>query len=254
MSSTTVPALELIEVTKRFRRGEVSALEGFSLRVPADRITFLVGPSGAGKSVLCRLAVGLLTPDAGEVRLFGVSLASSTERTRLELRARAPYVVQGSGLLDWLTLEENVRLALHARGPAVERRATAEALSALDLLPLAHRLPPEVSPATRKRAALARALALDPSFLLLDEPTTGLDRPSADQVSDAIESLRLRGLGALVVSHDYRAASRLADEIVVLSGGRMAFSGSRNDFFASRAPAVTQLLEPLRRERLQSPS
>ena len=223
--------LVLDGVVKGFGDGP-RVLDGLSARVPLDGITFVVGRSGSGKSVLCRLAVGLLKPDAGAVTLLGERIDTLPERELARVRTRVPYLVQGPALLDWLTLEDNVALA--AKGSKQDGRAR-RALDSLGLSALARRHPPEVGPGIRKRAAIARALVLEPRYLLLDEPTTGLDSKAAGLVNEALELLRARGLGALVVSHDSAALERLADRVLEVDQGRGGYQGDRAGFLQRRA-------------------
>ncbi|MFT3707389.1 MAG: ATP-binding cassette domain-containing protein [Archangium sp.] len=201
-----------------------------SVEIPLTGITFIVGASGSGKSVLCRLAVGLLKPDLGEVELFGERVDTMAERKLTALRARAPYLVQGPALLDWLTLHENVALA---DPPSKTDGRAAKALERLGLTEFAARKPPEVGPGIRKRAAIARALVLEPEVLLLDEPTTGLDKEAAGQVNDALALVREQGLAVALVSHDYAALRKIADRVVQVKDKKIGFNGSAIDFLTS---------------------
>ncbi len=221
----TLSTLSLRGIAKRF--GEATILEGLSVEIPLTGITFIVGTSGSGKSVLCRLAVGLLKPDAGEVHFFDQRVDTLPERKLRELRARAPYLVQGPALLDWLTLFDNVALA----DPKSREDGRAEdAMKRLGLMDFASRKPPEVGPGLRKRAAIARALVLEPEVLLLDEPTTGLDREAAGQVNDALALVREQGLGVALVSHDYDALGKLADRVVQVKDRKVGYCGPAKDF------------------------
>ncbi len=217
--------LSLRGVTKRF--GAATILENLSVEIPLTGITFIVGTSGSGKSVLCRLAVGLLKPDAGEVFLFGERVDTLPERKLQPLRARAPYLVQGPALLDWLTLRDNVALA---DLPSKKDGRAEAALERVGLISFADRKPPEVGPGIRKRAAIARALVLQPEVLLLDEPTTGLDREAAGQVNDTLALVRAQGLGVALVSHDYDALRKLADHVVQVKDRQVGYSGPAKDF------------------------
>lgn len=194
-------------------------LRGVSAQVPLSGLTFLLGKSGGGKSAFCRLAVGLLRPQRGRILLLGQELQRARETELRALRRQVPYLVQGPALLDWLSVEENVLLAAREVGAG-----SSEVLGALERVGLgevATRLPASLGPGVNKRAAIARALVLSPRFLILDEPTTGLDRGAAAQVYAVIESLHRQGLGALVISHDHRAASAMADSLLVLEEGRV---------------------------------
>jgi len=197
----------------------------------------VVGRSGAGKSVLSRCCVGLMRVDAGEVHVDGERIDDWPERRLNELRRRVPYVVQGSALLDWMSLADNVCVPL-VRGLGLSRtEALARAVGALDqvgLADLAGRAPQEVGPGARKRASIARALALQPEAVLYDEPTTGLDPAAARGVDDVIRALAGKGTTALVVSHDLASIQRIADRVAVLDDGVIAFHGTGQEFFAQR--------------------
>lgn len=204
-------------------------LKGFSVVVPLDGLTFVVGRSGSGKSVLCKLASGLLKPDSGSVYLMGDRVDWLGRTALHRLRRDVPYVVQGPALLDWLSVEQNVRLA---REDATDDEVAA-VLDAADVRSVRDRLPAALSPGVQKRVAIARALLLRPRYLLLDEPTTGLDDRAADAVNQILISLRDRGTGALVVSHDARALRASATRVLVVADGRAAFIGSRDDYLRS---------------------
>jgi phospholipid/cholesterol/gamma-HCH transport system ATP-binding protein len=219
--------------------GDTPVLRSLSADIPLSGLTFVVGQSGSGKSVLCKLAVGLLRPDSGGIHLGGEDVPS-LGRTRLHaLRHHYPYVVQGPALLDWLTAAQNVALADERAAPAAVRAALEQA----DAAPLSDLYPEALGPGAQKRVAIARALLLLPRFLLLDEPTTGLDNRAADAVNHVLTSLRDRGLGALVVSHDYRALRAAADRVLLVASGKAAFLGPRDAFLASDLPEVRSILE-----------
>jgi phospholipid/cholesterol/gamma-HCH transport system ATP-binding protein len=218
-------SLKLTDIVKRF--GDVTVLSGLTVEIPLSGLTFIVGKSGSGKSVLCRLAVGLLKPDSGSVELMEERIERLPERRLVSVRAKVPYLVQGPALLDWLTLEANVALALKG---APDQTPVTQALKQMGLTGLKDRFPPQVGPGIRKRTAIARALVLQPTCLLLDEPTTGLDQMAAGQVNEALEAVREAGLGALVVSHDYAALARLADRVVEVRQGVVGYQGGKTGF------------------------
>lgn len=223
MSKSFGPHLVLNEISAHFRAADV---------------TFVVGRSGTGKSVLCKLAVGLEQPDAGEVELLDFVLANLSESERVNLRRKVPYLTQAPALLDWLTVEENIRL-ITKNEERVER-----AIETLDLSSIRKRKPTDLGAGAKKRASIARALAYDPVFVLWDEPTTGLDRTEATQVMRALTSVKRSGLGGVIVSHDYRAVAELADRVLWLREGSIAFAGSANDFFTSSDPEIRKLIDP----------
>ena len=219
-------------------------LRGVSLRVNPGEATFVIGPSGAGKSVLARCAVGLQSPDAGTVKLFGEDLAKATPRALSALRRRCPMVLQGSALLDDHSLVDNVALALRFAG--IRRRGRRErALALLERVGLADQAeltPPEVGPGVAMRAAVARALALEPELIVFDEPTSGLD-PAAARQLDRLLAETARAAGALVISHDPESIFAVADRIAVLNAGRVVAEGTPREIRESADPVVRQLVE-----------
>ncbi|MGC4113684.1 MAG: ATP-binding cassette domain-containing protein [Myxococcales bacterium] len=227
--------IRLIGVHKRFSGRPV--LAGVNLELPSGGVTFVVGRSGAGKSVLSRCCVGLMRVDAGEVHVDGERIDQWPERKLNELRRRVSYVVQGSALLDWMSLVDNVCVPL-VRGleikPVEARERAHAALAKVGLSDLADRSPQEVGPGARKRASIARALALAPKAVLYDEPTTGLDPAAARGVDDVIRELANQGTTALVVSHDLASIERISDRVALLDEGVIAFHGPGTEFFAKR--------------------
>jgi phospholipid/cholesterol/gamma-HCH transport system ATP-binding protein len=232
------PIIELEGVSKSFDGHPV--LNEVTVTLDLSQLTFIIGRSGEGKSVLCRMAVGLLRPDAGRVRALGHDVQALRGPGLSALRTRLPYVVQGPALLDWRTVEENVALA--SKDASVQ--SVAEALAALDLTDVAQRTPPELGPGTQKKVAIARALLGHPAALLFDEPTTGLDGPGRQLVNAALARLKHQGLGAVVVSHDYPLLKQLADQVLMLSGGSVRFFGPVDAFLASRDEEIRALVAP----------
>lgn len=209
--------LRLAGVSRAF--GSRQVLRGVDLTLPLQGITFIVGPSGGGKSVLCRLCVGLLKADQGQIELLGQRVDLMPERQLSPLRAQVPYVVQRHALLDWLTVERNVALACD------DPHRVAKALQAVGIERVAHQRPPELGPGVRKRAAIARALVLEPRAMILDEPTTGLDRHAAGLVNDTLRRLRELQVGVIAVSHDHSALRSLADHVVEVRDGGIGYVG-----------------------------
>ncbi|MFL5319317.1 MAG: ABC transporter ATP-binding protein [Myxococcaceae bacterium] len=230
--------LEFEDIHKSFHGAEV--LRGLTASIPLSKVTFVVGKSGGGKSVLCRLAVGLEKPDSGKVVLLGAPVSDLIEDELMSVRRRAPYLVQGPALLDWLTVEQNVALAAKASPEG----SVEEAIARVGIGEFAQRFPPQLSPGVKKRAAIARALVLKPRYLLLDEPTTGLDRLATKQVNEVLRKLKQEGLGALVVSHDYRSLEATADEVLMVSDGTVGFRGTPAEFLTSSAKEIRALTNP----------
>jgi phospholipid/cholesterol/gamma-HCH transport system ATP-binding protein len=222
--------LRLSQVVKRF--GDQIVLDHLDLELPLSGVTFVMGPSGAGKSVLAQVATGLLPLDSGQLSLEGRDLSHLSERHWRPLRSELAYLAQGPALLDWLSLLDNIVLALrHTRSlPRTEAVALARhALDRVGLAASADQRPSQVGPGVQKRAAVARALACRPRVLFYDEPTTGLDPRSARQVDDLIVQAardERERVAAVVVSHDLVSAERIAERVVVLHRGRAGFDGT----------------------------
>lgn len=233
--------IALSNVHKAF--GGRPVLQGVDLAFARGTLTFLVGRSGAGKSVLARCAVGLLRTDRGAIAIGGQEIGHLSEAALNRLRCEVPYVVQGSALIDWLTVAENLEVPL-TRGLCLSRaeaRARArQALCDVGLDAQRDLRPQALSSGDRKLVAIARAVALKPKAIFYDEPTTGLDPHAARRVDDLIRRLGARGTTSVVVSHDLSSIRRIAERVVLLESGRIAFSGSAEDFFAAERahPAV----------------
>jgi osmoprotectant transport system ATP-binding protein len=237
---------ELIEVSKTF--GPTPVLKDVSLTVLRGKTTVLLGPSGGGKSTLIRMMIGLVRPDSGEVRFTGTAL---TPANALRLRQRMGYVVQDGGLFPHLSVAGNVSLlARHLGWPRQQIRARLDELIGLARLPadVLERYPAEISGGQRQRAALLRALMLDPDVLLLDEPLGALDPITrAELQADLRAIFRKLAKTVVLVTHDLAEAAYFGDQIVLLAGGRIAQSGTMHDLADRPASAfVTQFVQAQR--------
>jgi phospholipid/cholesterol/gamma-HCH transport system ATP-binding protein len=185
----------------------------------------IIGYSGSGKSVAIKHIVGLLEPDRGTVYVDDLEVPQLSRRDLYELRSKIGYVFQFAALFDSLSIGENVAMGLRKQGlldPAGIRVRVAEALDLVDLPNVEDHFPAELSGGMRKRAALARALALDPDILFLDEPTAGLDPISAAAFDALIRDLqRALGLTVVIVTHDLDTLVTITDRIAVLVDGRV---------------------------------
>jgi putative ABC transport system ATP-binding protein len=206
-------------LVKRFRRGAefVLALDHVSVALASGTVTALTGPSGSGKSTLVNVLCGWERPDAGTVRLDPSLGASDPSGCAWSAMAVLP---QSLALLPELDLAENIALPLHATG-AQERGRVLELADALAIGPVAHRLPSDASLGEQQRAAIARALVLDPAVLILDEPTSHLDDGSATRVLHLVRAAASRGAACLIASHD-PAVLDAADSAIALHDGRVA--------------------------------
>ena len=205
-------------VTKAF--GDKPVLRGMDLAIAKREVLFIIGTSGVGKSVTIKLLIGLLRVDAGEIWFDGQRIDQLPERRFPPLRKRIGMVFQSSTLFDSMTLAENVALPLRKHAGLGWRAALDDArgrLAQVFMAEYADRYPAELSDGMRKRAAIARTLALDPEVVLFDEPTTGLDPVSARRVDRLIRALE--GVTSIVVSHDPASFFGIADRVAFLYQG-----------------------------------
>ena len=232
------------DLWKRF--GATVALAGVSLSVRRRETRVIMGPSGCGKSVLLKHLVGLLRPYRGEILVFGQAVHAMPEAALDALRIRLGVVFQAAALFDSLSVAENVAFPLrrHRRMSETEIAArVTEMLAKVEMVGTESKMPAELSGGMRKRVGIARALALDPSLILYDEPTAGLDPLTARTVDDLI--LRLRddlGVTSIVVTHDLDSAFRLADRLAVMDAGHLVAEGRTDEIRASTQPFVRRFL------------
>jgi phospholipid/cholesterol/gamma-HCH transport system ATP-binding protein len=225
---------------KRFKG--VDVLRGIDLEVEPGEIFVLMGPSGSGKTVLLRQIIGLDRPDAGEVLVDG----HSVHAPEVAGKVRMAMVFQSAALLNSLTVAENVGLYLsehRIHPPDVIARIVDEKLQLVGLSGAADKLPAELSGGMKKRAAMARALVMEPQLILYDEPTSELDPQRAVTIGRDILALNHRlGVTSLVVTHDRDLACGVADRVAFLAEGQVRFVGSADELRASRDPLIRDFL------------
>ena len=238
--------IELESVSKKF--GTTIALHETDLCIDAGRTTVLIGPSGCGKSTILRLIIGLLEPTAGTIRIEGQPVSASNV---LALRRRIGYVIHEGGLFAHLTAAQNVLLmAKHLKQPAGQMLTRLGELCELTHLPenALTRYPVELSGGQRQRVGLMRALKLQPSVLLLDEPLGALDPMVRARLQDELKEIfqRLRQT-IVLVTHDMAEAGFFANLIVLLNEGRVVQSGTLDDL--RTRPASTFVRDFLQAQR-----
>ncbi|WP_293905181.1 ATP-binding cassette domain-containing protein [Phenylobacterium sp.] len=233
-------------VCKRFDGAPV--LDGFDLSVAAGRSLVIIGGSGQGKSVAIKVALGLLSPDAGAVSLDGRDVLGLGEQARRELFSRIGVLFQGSALFDSLTVWENVAFRLIHADRVPRRMAKARAVDALARVRLSATVadlrPSELSGGMQKRVGLARAIIGDPEVLFFDEPTTGLDPISAAAINALIvDQVRRLGCTAVSITHDLASARTIGDEIAMLQGGQIVWRGPAADLDRTDNAYVRQFVD-----------
>jgi phospholipid/cholesterol/gamma-HCH transport system ATP-binding protein len=221
-------------------------LQGFTLDVRDGETMVIIGFSGSGKSVALKHVVGLLQPDAGDVIVDGRAVSMLDRAGLTAVRREIGYVFQFAALFDSMSVAENVAMGLRRRGLSPEEIAdrVAQALAVVDLTGTDDRYPAELSGGMRKRVGIARAIALQPRYILYDEPTTGLD-PVTSAVMDRL-MVRTRehlGVTGIVVTHDMRSAYTVGDRIAMLYEGRVRQVGSISEIQRTTDPVVRQFIE-----------
>jgi len=236
--------IEISDVHKRF--GPHRVLRGVDLTIRSGESLVVLGQSGTGKSVLLKLIIGLLHPDRGTIRVDGSEVNRLGYDELAELRKRFGMVFQMAALLDSMTVGQNVGLALREHGglrAAEVDRIVAEKLDMVHLKGIEGKKPADLSGGMRKRVGLARAIAMDPDYILYDEPTTGLDPVTAQQINVLIRELQDRlNVTSIVVTHDMQSAYHVGDRLCLLHEGRIRFDGTPDEIQRSEDPVVHQFI------------
>ncbi len=241
-----VPVVAVENLQKSF--GAQKVLNGISLSVNRGETLAVLGRSGTGKSVLLRVIIGLEQPDSGSVRIDGQDIAELAMDRMGEIRKKMGFLFQHAALYDSLTISENVAfpLAHHRREMSKTERAdrTKELLDEVGLKGGFEKMPSDISGGMQKRVGLARALALEPSILLLDEPTAGLDPISSGEINELILKLqRERQMASIVVTHDLHSARTIADRLAILNEGDVVIEGTFEDLQQSDIQFVKDFLQ-----------
>lgn len=237
--------IEFRDLSKAF--GPKQVLHGFTLDVRDGETMVIIGYSGTGKSVSIKHVVGLLEPDAGEVAVDSQVVSSLNRAALAALRSRIGFVFQFAALFDSMSIYDNVAFGLRRRRELGEdeiERRVADALALVDLSGTEQRFPSELSGGMRKRVGLARAIAIQPKYMLYDEPTTGLDPVTSAVIDDLMVRTRERlGVTSIVITHDMRSAFTVGDRIAMLYQGRIRVTGTVDEIRHSDDPVVRGFIE-----------
>jgi len=243
---TDEAVIEVSKVSTRF--GDHVVHSNLDLEVRRDEIFALIGGSGSGKSTLLREMILLHRPDSGSIRVLGIDLRTLGDPEALALRQRWGVMFQHGGLFGSLTVNENIGLPLREHTGLEDvliDEIAAWKLAMTGLKPeVGAQYPSELSGGMMKRASLARALALDPELLFLDEPTAGLDPDSAAGVDELVRRLRdLFGLTIVMITHDLDLLWQVADRVAVLAEGKVQGIGSMSELSHADNPAIRQFFD-----------
>lgn len=237
--------IDIVNLKKSFPGQEV--LQGLNLSIVANKITAIVGRSGCGKSVLLKLIIGLLKPDAGEVRVNGDVLSNLEGSPLNEIRKKFGMLFQGAALLDSMDVFNNVAFPLREKTrlsqDEIKIRVERE-LKNVGIVGMNGKYPSQLSGGMKKRVGLARALIMEPEIVLFDEPTTGLDPIMKTAIHQLIfDTQRRVGFTAILVSHDIPDVFEIVDYVAMMYEGRILESGTPQDFQNSKNPVIQQFLK-----------
>jgi phospholipid/cholesterol/gamma-HCH transport system ATP-binding protein len=244
MNGANPPAIAFREVSRSF--GGRAVLNNVSFEVAPGEAFCLLGRSGMGKSVTLKLTIGLIQPDAGVICVENDNIVGMDEDGLSKVRSRIGFLFQSAALFDSFSLHDNLAVPLKRLRKKPDEEIEAIVQKNLDDVGLGkegRKMPAELSGGMRKRAGLARALMLDPSILLVDEPVSGLDRVTASEIDDLLLRVRKRDNTTMViVTHDIREARRVADRVGVLDNGDLIAVGGMDELATNQSALVRALV------------
>ena len=217
--------------------GEHTVLQNINLQILKNRITTIVGASGCGKSVLMKAIEGLIIPDSGNIEIDGENLLVQNRDGVRRIRKKIAMLFQGAALLDSLTVYQNVALPLKEHTKKNDKeiyRIVEEKLNLVGLKNVMSKMPSELSGGMKKRVSLARAIILQPEYIIYDEPTTGLDPIIASEITELIKKMHANyGITSIVITHDLDCIRKLQSRIAMIYNKKIIFDGSFQEFINS---------------------
>jgi len=233
--------IEIQDLVKGFDQQEV--LNGVSLNLLNGENLVILGKSGSGKSVLIKCIVRLLNPDSGKINVLGKQLSTLNRNELGELRKKIGFLFQSSALYDSMSVKQNlefplVRIKKNLTKKEIEVKIN-EVLDNVGLADSLNKMPSQLSGGMRKRISLARTIIIDPQIMLYDEPTTGLDPVTSDEISSLINEVQKKyKTSSIIITHDIECARAVADRMIMLFEGKIYKEGKPEDFEKSDDPLI----------------
>ncbi len=234
------PVLELKDIHKSF--GENHVLKGFNLQLFKGENLVIMGKSGSGKSVMVKCIVGLIQPDSGSITINGHDIITMGQKELDFLRTQIGFLFQGSALYDSMTVRENLEFPLRRHKDKIEdfkstEQSVKDALKSVGLLHTIDLMPSELSGGMKRRVALARGLILKPKIIMYDEPTTGLDPITANEIIQLMRSIQKEyNTSSLIITHDVDCARVISNRIILLVDGINYAEGTYDELSNSSDP------------------
>lgn len=238
----------IIEITNlKISFGSQEILKGISLTLFKGENLIVLGKSGSGKSVLIKCITELLKPNSGTIKVLGKVINTLNQKELAELRKKIGFLFQGGALYDSMTVKENLEFPLKRikknLSPEEMNEKILEALGNVGLVEALNKMPSELSGGMRKRVALARTIVVDPAIILYDEPTTGLDPITSNEISTLINNIQKKyHTSSMIITHDIACAREIADRIIFLRDGKIIAEGTLDQLEQSNDPWIKSFL------------
>jgi len=242
------PIIEIRDLAKSFGKDDV--LKGLALNLAEQENLVVLGKSGTGKSVLIKLIVGLLNADSGEIKVFGEDVTQMDRNALNKLRQKIGFLFQSGALYDSMTVRQNLEFPLVRIKKELDAKQRLEKIEeVLENVGLANaldKMPSELSGGMRKRIGLARTIVVDPVIMLYDEPTTGLDPTTSNEISELILEVQEKyKTASIIITHDIACARKVANRIVMLQDGKVYKEGSLQDFEQSEDKIIQSFFKSI---------
>ena len=241
MKTASDPLITIENLRKGFKNQDV--LRNVSLQLFNGENLVVLGKSGSGKSVLIKCIIRLLIPDSGNINVFGKDLGSLDRQEMDEVRKKIGFLFQSGALYDSMTVKQNLEFPLLRIKTGLTKKEVsekvAEVLENVGLSDTLNKMPSQLSGGMRKRISLARTIVVDPLIMLYDEPTTGLDPATSDEISSLINDVQKKyKTSSLIITHDIECARTTADRLIMLHEGEIYTEGNLEDFEQSSDPLI----------------